>query len=49
MVLFELTVKGQTTHETERILHVSRGTVYGDMKEIRQQAKQIVVTNHFNQ
>ena len=49
MVLFELTVKGHTTHEIERILHVSHGTVCGDMKEIRQQAKQIVVANYFNQ
>ena len=47
-MVFELTVKGHTTYEIDRILHMSHGTVYGDMKEIRQQPKQ-VVTNHFNQ
>ena len=47
-MVFELIVKGHTTHEIERILHVSHGTVCGDMKEIRQQAKQ-VVANYFNQ
>jgi hypothetical protein len=46
-MVFELTVKGHTTHEIERILHVSHGTVCRDM-EIRQQAKQ-VVANYFNQ
>ena len=51
-MVFELTVKGHTTHEIERILHVSHGTVCGDMKEIRQQAKQVakqVVANYFNE
>jgi DNA-binding NarL/FixJ family response regulator len=47
-MVFELTVKGHTTHEIERILHVSHGTVCGDMKEIRQRAKQ-VVANYFNE
>jgi hypothetical protein len=48
-MVFELTVKGHITHEIERILHASHGTVCGDMKEIRQQAKQIVVANYFNE
>ena len=47
-MVFELTVKGHTTHEIERILHVSHSTVCGDMKEIKQQAKQ-VVANYFNE
>jgi hypothetical protein len=47
-MVFELTVKGHTTHEIERILHASHGTVCGDMKEIRQRAKQ-VVANYFNE
>ena len=47
-MVFELTVKGHTTHEIERILHASHGTLCGDMKEIRQRAKQ-VVANYFNE
>ena len=47
-MVFELTVKGHTTHEIERILPVSHGTLCGDMKEIRQRAKQ-VVANYFNE
>lgn len=47
-MVFQLTVKGHTTREIERILHVSHGTVCGDMKEIRQPAKQ-VVANYFNE
>ena len=47
-MVFELTVKGHTTREIERILQVSHCTVCGDMKEIRQQAKQ-VVANYFNE
>lgn len=47
-MVFELTVKGHITHEIERILHVSHSTVCGDMKEIRQRAKQ-VVANYFNE
>ena len=47
-MVFQLTVKGHTTREIERILHVSHGTGCGDMKEIRQRAKQ-VVANYFNE
>jgi hypothetical protein len=47
-MVFELTVKGHTTHEIKRILHVTHGTVCRDMKEIRQRAKQ-VVANYFNE
>jgi hypothetical protein len=47
-MVFELTVKGHTTNEIERVLHVSHGTVCGDMKEIRQSSKQ-VVANYFNE
>jgi hypothetical protein len=47
-MVFELTVKGHTTHEIERILHVIHGTVWGDMKETRQRAKQ-VVAHYFNE
>jgi DNA-binding CsgD family transcriptional regulator len=47
-MVFQLTVKGHTTREIERILHVSHGTVCGDMKEIRQRSKQ-VVANYFNE
>ena len=47
-MVFVLTVKGHITHEIERILHVSHGTVCGDMKEIRQRAEQ-VVANYFNE
>jgi hypothetical protein len=47
-MVFELTVKGHTIYEIEHILHVSHGTVCGDMKEIRQPAKQ-VIANYFNE
>jgi hypothetical protein len=43
-MVFELTVKGHTTHEIERILPVSHGTLCGDMKEIRQRAKRSLPT-----
>ncbi|HZB99172.1 MAG TPA: hypothetical protein VE226_04100 [Nitrososphaeraceae archaeon] len=47
-MVFELTVKGHTTHEIERILHVSHGTVRGDMKEIGNELNRSLPTISMN-